>query len=445
MVYPRCSTGPVVLALLAAAAAGGSGCARAAPQPANVVLLCLDTLRADHLGAYGYERDTSPTIDALAAESVVFERAIAQASSTLPSHRALFQSRLASHTTEDAPVLAEVLARAGFRTAAFTGGGNVSAAFGFARGFEVYDEDRGGLPASLPKVEAWLREHAGERFFLFLHTYDIHLPYDPPPPFDTMFGEAYAGPVTGPTSRRLLREQRGLDGADRRSAAKLTPADRDRLVALYDGGVRYTDGNVAALRALLERLGLDGTTALVLYSDHGEEFLDHGSWIHSHTVYDELVRVPLIWHAPRLAPGRVMQQVRLVDVAPTLLHMLGVPLPTSFAGRSLAPLLARRSDPARPAVSEMGRNRSLAVWPWKLVLGAGAPRLFDLSRDPRELRNLAAKEPERVARLSAELAEALGPHASDGVEALDPRRIEPRLRDRLRELGYLDSGPDSSR
>ena len=144
------------------------------------MVVCLDTLRADHLGTYGYERATSPAIDAFADEAVVFERAIAQASSTLPSHRALFQSRLASHTSEDAPALAEMLARAGFRTAAFTGGGNVSATFGFARGFERYEEDRTGLARSLPRAEEWLRARSRtSAFLLFLHSYDVHLPYDP--------------------------------------------------------------------------------------------------------------------------------------------------------------------------------------------------------------------------------------------------------------------------
>jgi arylsulfatase A-like enzyme len=402
------------------------------------VLLCLDTLRADHLGSYGYARDTSPEIDALAAESVVFERAISQAASTLPSHRSLFQSRLASRTAREAPVVAEQLARSGFRTAAFTGGGNVSAQFGFGRGFEVYDEDRAGLAVSLPKAEAWLREVAGERFFLFLHTYDIHLPYDPPPPFDTMFGETYAGPINGESSRAVLRRQRGLDGVDPTAVESLGAGDRERLIALYDGGIRHADGFVGELREMLERLDLAQTTAVVLYSDHGEEFADHGSWIHSHTVYDELVRVPLIWYAPGLEPRRVAAQVRLLDVAPTLLHMLGVRIPDSFEGRTLAPLLAGESDEHRPAVSEMGRHKSLSAFPWKLIRGVGAPRLFDLAADAREQRDLSARLPERVADLSTALGSWLGSDAEQSVEALEPGEIDRGVSERLRELGYLE-------
>lgn len=415
------------------------GCTPPASGTTSAVLLCLDTLRADHLGSYGYPFETSPSIDALAAESVVFERAIAQSATTLWSHRALFQSRLVSRTAADAPVLAEALAAAGLRTAAFTGGGYVSAEFGFGRGFERYEEDRGGLAVSLPKAEAWLRERDGEPFFLFLHTYDTHLPYDPPPPFDTMYGDAYQGPVTGGSSRSLLRQQRGLDGVDRGAASPLTAADRARLVALYDGGIRYADDWVGELRGMLERLGLAETTVLVLYSDHGEEFRDHGSWIHSHSVYDELVRVPLIWHEPGLAPHRVSSQVRLLDVAPTLLETLGVRAAAGFAGQSLVPLLAGGRGDHRPAVSEMGRHESLAVYPWKLIRGVGAPRLFDLSSDAREQRNLAAQEPDRVAELSRALELAIGSGAADrSVDEIERVGVDPALTERLRELGYIE-------
>ena len=380
----------------------------------------------------------------------MFERAISQAPSTLPAHRALFQSRWASRTVPDAPVLAELLAAAGYRTAAFTGGGNVSARFGFGRGFEIYEEDRGGLSVSLPRAFDWLAAVEGAPFLLFLHTYDVHLPYDPPAPFDTWFGEAYEGPVDGPASREILRRQRGLGGADAEDAPPLAPADRERLVALYDGGIRYVDEQVGRLLEGLDALGLTARTTLVLYSDHGEEFLDHGSWIHSHTVFDELVRVPLIWRGPGVAPRRIDAQVRLIDVAPTLLELAEVPAPAGFAGRSLRPLLAGEPDAPRPAVSEMGRLASFSDWPWKLIRGGPAARLFDLSRDPAERRDLGPQEPERAAELEAALAGALGsPDAVRRVEAVEGggEALDPELRERLRELGYLDdaSSAESSR
>jgi arylsulfatase A-like enzyme len=254
-----------------------------------------------------------------------------------------------------------------------------------------------------------------------------------------MFGEAYAGPVTGESSRSLLRQQRRLEGAARAAVPQLTAADRARLIALYDGGIRYVDGFVGELRAVLERLGLAETTALVLYSDHGEEFRDHGSWIHSHSVYDELVRVPLIWHQPGLAPRRVSSQVRLLDIAPTLLEVLGVQPLAGFEGQSLAPLLAGDRADHRPAVSEMGRYKSIAIYPWKLIRGVGAPRLFDLAADTLEQRDLAAREPDRVAELSRALELSLGSDAATrSIDEVERAGIDPALAERLRELGYLD-------
>lgn len=405
-----------------------------------MILLCLDTLRADHLGTYGYDRSTSPVIDALAGESVVFERTIAQSASTLPSQRSLFQSRLASAARPDAPMLAEVLQAAGFRTAAFTGGGHVAAEFGFGRGFERYDEDREGLTAALQGLERWLGTLGGERFFVFLHTYDIHLPYDPPPPFDTMFGEAYGGAIDGRNSRDVLRRQRGLDGGAGRTVRPLSAADRARLVALYDGGIRYTDGLVGVLRATLDRLGLSDDTLVVLYSDHGEEFEDHGSWIHSHTVYDELVRVPLIWHQPGVAPARVETEVRLMDVGPSLLEALGVVPPESFQGQSLLPLIAGSREPVGPAVSEMREWKSVSVWPWKLVGDGSQLRLFDLEADPLERVDRAPDDPGRVMELTALLAGALDAPGSEPVVVPETERVPnaPELEERLRELGYLE-------
>ncbi|HKX45255.1 MAG TPA: sulfatase, partial [Planctomycetota bacterium] len=317
------STACVVLAGLAAL---WLGCSEQTTPPRAIVVISLDTLRADHLGCYGYARPTSPNIDALAAEGVLFERAISQASSTLPAHRALFQSREASLAGGAEPTLAELLGRAGFRTVAFTGGGNVSAAFGFGRGFERYVEDPRGFAHAFDAVELWLREHAGERFFLFLHSYDVHAPYDPPPPFDSVFYPDYAGPLTGRETRALLRSlaPRG-EHASSAPARRLDEEDERKLVALYDGGILYADQFVGRLVLLLRELGIDDETALVLLSDHGEEFWEHGSVLHSHSLYQELVHVPLIFSLPggRAAGARVAETVRLIDVAPTLLELLG--------------------------------------------------------------------------------------------------------------------------
>ena len=212
----------------------------------NIILVSLDTLRADHMGLYGYERSTTPNLDAFASQSVVFERATSQASSTRPSHMSLFQSRPASATTRDGLALAEVLAENGFRTAAFTDGGNISSKIGFARGFEIYEDGGGGLAESLPKAASWIREHRRERFFLFLHTYDIHLPYEPPEPHASMFTESYDGDIRGDNTRPTLRRVRSLD-EDAGAIIDLDSDDRERVVALYDGGIHYTDDQLKHL------------------------------------------------------------------------------------------------------------------------------------------------------------------------------------------------------
>jgi arylsulfatase A-like enzyme len=430
--------------LVAVPALGALACETGPPPPLrSVILISLDTLRADHLGAYGYSRPTSPRLDAFAAEGVVFERAIAQASSTRPSHRSLFQSRPASATTRDGPALAESLSLAGVRTAAFTGGGIVSARLGFERGFETWEEGSGGLAWALPRVEAWLRAHQGERFFLFLHTYDIHLPYDPPAPFDSMFLPDYRGVVRGKDTRNLLRRVRGLrvrgfDDSDAKPV--LTEADRRQIVALYDGGIRYADAHLGRLFDLLGSLDLWDETAVVVFSDHGEEFWDHGSVSHSHTLFQELIHVPLIFRAPALSPRRIPSVVPLLDIAPTLLDLLGLPIPVGFTGRSLLPLMTGVETQARAFPAE---QRALKAWidpPWKLVIDedGGEPLLFHLTDDPQERQSRTREEPERVAALQARLREALPEVGTDGVFELEPGEKSPELLERLRQLGYVE-------
>ena len=316
----------LLLALLCSLLGVAPACDGELPEPRSIILISLDTLRADHLGTYGYERPTSPNIDALAASGIVFERAISQASSTLPAHRALFQSVPASEASPQNTALAEVLGSHGLRTAAFTGGANISRAFGFDRGFSSYVDDPRGFGETFDAVEIWLRQNGQEPFFLFLHSYDIHLPYDPPPPFDTMFGEDYTGEIEGGRTREVLRRTRRLTEEGWTDRAALTEADKERIVSLYDGGIRYTDQFIGRLTLLLRELSLADDTVVVLFSDHGEEFWEHDSVLHSHTLYDELIHVPLIVALPgsELAGTRVATTVRLMDIGPMLLDLLGI-------------------------------------------------------------------------------------------------------------------------
>jgi hypothetical protein len=278
----------------------------------------------------------------------------------------LFQSRHASAAESDGLALAQVLAKSGFRTAAFTGGGNVSSRLGFGRGLEVYEESPNGLEESLSRAASWLRQHRQERFFLFLHTDDIHLPYDPPEPHASMFTESYSGTIRGDNTREILRVLRHLDGQEG-DLVELAPLDRERVVALYDGGLHYTDAQLEHFFDLTSELDLDRDTLVIFISDHGEEFWDHGSVIHSHTLYQELLHVPLLIRAPGIVPTRIAATISLMDLAPTILELLEIPLPVQFEGRSLLGLIRGIETADRLIISEQRGLKGWMEYPWKLV------------------------------------------------------------------------------
>jgi arylsulfatase A-like enzyme len=404
----------------------------------NVIMVSLDTLRADHVGFYGYNRETTPNLDRFAANAVVFENALAQASSTLPSHQSLFQSRPASAAAENRLALAEVLRQHEYRTAAYTGGINVSSLLGFARGFEVYEEQDTGLAGTFPMAASWLREHREEPFFLFLHTYDIHLPYDPPEPHASMFGESYEGSVRGNVTRDLLRRVRRLDDYDG-DPFDLDEKDRAKVVALYDGGIHYTDGHLARLFKLAEELDLYRDTVFVLFADHGEEFWDHGSTIHSHTLYQELLHVPLLIRSPEISPRQVENRVPLMDVVPTILELLGIPAPDEFQGTSLRGLMTGVDMGDRVIISEQRQLKSLVDYPWKFIRdGSGSTELYQLANDPLEQNNLVKVHPGIVARLAARLNQRLAGHHGKNVPEMKPGITDPEHIEGLRALGYID-------
>jgi arylsulfatase A-like enzyme len=441
-------TARACLALLFLALLPAVGCSDpAAPARPNLVVVSLDTLRADHLGLYGYERGTSPHLDALAETAVVFDNAFSHSTHTAPAHRALFQSRVVSRTGADQPVLAEVLGAAGYRTAAFTGAGKVSAKLGFDRGFALFHEDIRGFGASFPRIERWLREEAETPFFLFLHTYDIHLPYDPPPPFDTQFAaDGYAGPVEGPRTRELVRKTLRLgEWAHFEGDLALDASDRAQMVALYDGGIRYTDQFIGRLEAVLRERGLWEDTVVVVTADHGEEFWDHDSLAHGLTLYQEVLRVPLVVRWPGAPAGvagrRVPDAVRLMDVAPSLLELAGVAPPPGFQGRSLVPWLRGETLPPAPVLAELAHSRTWIRHPWKLIHHPREKRseLFELASDPGEQTDLAAERPGRRGQLESELRQALAAADRNPVEPVNPTHVaDDELREQLRALGYVE-------
>ena len=406
-------------------------CAQPPTRRPNVLLISIDTLRADHLGCYGYERSTSPAIDALAKRGVRFERSYSQANQTLPSHLSILTSLFPAEfqiTRDDglnptqqstklrlpgaALTLAEVAAAAGYRTGAFTGGGLVAPRYGLDQGFATFEGTRTsteqGFATSLPEFKRWLDQGDAEGsdapFFAFVHTYDVHDPYHAPPPFDRAFSarrsEDFVAQEGYVPSAQELRKQ-------------LPDPNHEQLQEIldfYDNGIAYADRGVSLLETILSERGAWDNTMVVLFSDHGEEFQEHGSWGHGPQLYDELLHVPLILRLPgdARAGELVPELVRLIDIAPTVAELLDLPVGADWQGRSLMELVgARGAD--RPVLAELSNaaigTLSLRLGDWKVIdtLSTQRSQLFETHSDPEELLDLAQREPARLTSLRADL------------------------------------------
>lgn len=347
----------VAIALLPALA-----CNRAKPKlpapPISIVLLSLDTLRSDHLGCYGYARPTSPRLDALAKESVLFEHARTPVPWTTPAHMTMLTSLEPDVHKVTHTALAEVrftgperLRDVGYATGGFVNATALDHRFGFTRGFDAYEytERKSGAAAVNQKALDWLTsvtaKDPAKPFFLFVHYYVVHNPYDPPPEFRAPFVKEYRpedvtrteiGPYHGPVS---------YGEAERRS-----------MIDLYDGGVRYGDDAAGALLDGLARLGVLDRTAFFVTSDHGEGFGEHGTLHHGRRLYEELVRVPMSIRGPGLPERKIVDgSVSTADLLPTLLELAGLPIPKGVDGRSMRSVID--GGPGRPVYSEERRTR----------------------------------------------------------------------------------------
>jgi arylsulfatase A-like enzyme len=414
-------------------------------RPPNLILLSIDTLRAGRLGTYGYERETSPHIDALAARGVRFERAISETSWTLPAHMTLVTGRHptshgvtgpADALPDEFATLAELLQQRGYRTFALTGGGFVHGRFGFARGFEAYSDERNEFAHVLSAAKERIASFDPEQsWFLFLHTYAVHCPYDPPEHFAAMFR-------TRPPGDRVAPE---LCGGNDFAPLSLDPGQLRFVSDQYDAGVRAADESLGAFLEFLDSRGLFENTVFVLVSDHGEELGEHGRIGHEQTLHLESLHVPLIVVAPGVEPGVVSAGVGLVDVLPTLLDLLGVDAPASVQGRSLVPLLEGAADDAfqRPLFSELdfrARIRSVLDDDSHLIRDrldkrAGRSRRYDLSSDPTEQSPRTDAGPETSA-LEAVLSRHLG--TLERPTHVPPAGPPPDEIEDLRALGYVE-------
>ena len=440
--------GACSLLLAAAVGCGGSPVDRAPARRPNVVLYVVDTVRADRLGVYGYGKPTSPRLDAFAADAVLFENAWAQSSWTRPAVASLFTGLLPpAHRTvgrrsvlpEEAVTLAEILAAHGYEGLGLVRNPNVGRAFGFAQGFTRFrSEDRERDETMLDRVRLWLdeRQDAEAPFFLFLHAIDPHGPYDPAPEFEEMF-DAGGAPAHYRTVRYLL----GLNRGD----VEPGPDTAEALSRLYDAEVAQNDRAFGELLDELEARGLGESAAVIYLSDHGEEFAEHGRWEHGLSLYEEVLRVPLVMRLPGVPARRVEEPAQHVDVLPTLLGYLGIEAPPTD-GRDL--LAARRRGDAPLDVYthlDVDGHRAASVMRgrYKLVLPQSpsqgtAPMLFDLEADPGELEDLAADRPDIVERMLALLAERNLAGEVESAEEIEDDQLGEEVRRRLRALGYVD-------
>ncbi len=471
----RSSTPPLLLTALLSSACGG---AEASSPPPNVILISIDSLRADHVGCYGYGRNTTPHLDRFAREGVVFEQHISSSSWTLPAHAALFTSVPDSvHGCVEATgtalnpafvTLAERFREGGYEAAGFYAGPYMHEAFGLGQGFEPYlycveyresfDSDaveqwgndgaaharshQGTTNEALyGAAAAWIEEHKQRPFFAFLHFWDVHFDFTPPPPWDTRFDPGYDGPIDG---RNFFSDHERYNPA-------ISPADLAHLIALYDGEIGWTDSFLGRLREALEEWGLAENTLVVVTSDHGTEFFDHGWKGHRHTLFDELVRTPLVlWFPKRFQGGRkVEEQTRIIDVAPTLLELAGLaPLEVGM-GSSLVGLADGGAlDFENRAVCELysvGRRlRAVRTATGKLMHdehNTEQPKVwFDLTGDPREQRPRTGFDDGPGRDLRRDYLRALA-EIERALERRPGNAVDPELSERiLRELesnGYV--------
>lgn len=423
------------------------------PGPPDLTLVVVDTLRADRLGYEGYPRPTSPTLDRLAGESVVFTQARAVAPCTFPSVNALLTSRPGwehlgqpfGHLGIPAglPTLAEELRNGRYRTAAVSASpvvrrrpSAVNLAGGFGRGFDLF------LDGCLWRDGRCVVERADELlrllpspFFLYLHLLDPHDPYAVPEGTAT---PRFAAPWDGEAAVAAGDPRPAADRLYTDGDAGLDPAALAHLSDRYDEEVAFADARLGDLLALLERRGALETGWLVVTADHGESFLEHGHLRHCRSLHDEELRVPLLVRPPGGTAGRrVERPVSLLDVAPTLLAAAGV------GRRRMQPAgrdLLGDGGPGPPALAATTTHRALVVDDLKLIhdLESGHSRLYDLAADPREEHDLAARRPDDVERLLSLLDRRLRAVEGAGLEADGERlRRSDAAQRQLRALGYL--------
>jgi len=424
-------------------------------QPQNVIVILIDALRADHLGSYGYSRPTSPTLDAFAKESLLFTQAISQSSYTKPVIASLFTSLYPSqhnvfrNTRHDAAgnfisdvlddsfkTMAEYLRDAGFNTAGFLEQAQLRSYMGFAQGFYYYKPDMGAAAEINHGFFHWLPLNKHRKFFAYLHYLDVHAPYAPPPKYRDMFG-SFDHSTSFPEQVKDWQKFKG-DVTD--GNITLTQTDAEQLKALYDAEIRAFDDDMAALFAKLKEEGIYDNSLIVITADHGDEFLEHGGVDHAHTLYDELLRVPLMIRFPKGEyRGVVGMQVQTIDVLPTILEFCEIDLDPHVMGHSLLTYKGGANGHQQfPVFSERADLISMRTEKYKYIYNTESKtgELYDLQNDPTESKNLANEDAKTATQMQNEIlrwAEITRSTMTDqGGVKVDEKSVKE-----LRSLGYI--------
>jgi arylsulfatase A-like enzyme len=393
-------------------------------RPFNVVVVTIDTLRADRLGCYGYSQIETPNLDRLASNGALFENAVSQVPTTPPSHASMFtgtyptihQVRNVAGFSLDAshPTLATILGQHGWQTAAFVGSTALASVTGLNQGFQIYDDKMSEAGGDAPQRRAarvvskaieWLQQQSGQTpFLLWVHVYDPHTPYDPPSPFKEKYAE--------------------------------DP---------YNGEIAYTDRELGRLFEALNKKSPPEKTVLAVLSDHGESLSEHGEYSHGIFIYDSTLHIPWIMTGPGIHEGkRIKGQVRTIDLLPTLMDLLGGEVPTVCQGVSLVPTFANErvrttysyTESLTPKI-DMGWTelRGIRTDKWKYIR-APRPELYDLENDPKEANNVIQRYPAEAEKLEYQLKELTATGAGQPAEEVRSKSITTDTEEQLRSLGY---------
>lgn len=460
----------------------GSCLFRQSPSRYNVVLITIDALRPDHLSSYGYERETSPSLDRLAREGVIFRRHITACSGTTGSMSALMTGKYPSYENligknledrfnmhlhgfarfypdgrsrpglpDEVTMMAEILKEKGLVTAGFVSNPYLKKEFNFNQGFDVYEEFSVEDYAPYPRAEkinghvvSWLKKNVSRRFFLFIHYMDAHYPYNPPGDYRKLF------PFRKPAD--IPMRQLGDIWAEQENY-RLLEEIRECEIALYDAEIRYVDNEIGRLLNEFEKAGILKRTIFIITSDHGDEFLEHGQTLHRGTLYDELVKIPLILYCPSALPrGKAIEWLtRSVDVLPTVLELLTLPKPDSLDGTSLVSVIdGSAADDVSEAYMANLTNQGLRTKKWKFIRDhfADTIELYDLESDPKEAVNLVESQKQITEDMFARLQiyneafakehTVLMRRGTSGDSSSEDVQIDNETLKQLKALGYIN-------